>query len=431
MAIPSVIKDLANKVRTAVYGKDVRESIAKSMETTSDVADQAKTAAEYQIGRVDNLIRNNPQPSEVVDLRYDTEGVEHPTASARAASDYNKVTAQLAETSSQLNVLNQTVLPHKLTYKTVSITTGMYGTQKPGMTSWQHIAKQGAHATLCVMVNVTSDTDVSPQMIPDDLFNSTLLDAKSNNVPIDMVKLHIGLNWSDGYDRGNYHITGDDVATFFTNWQSICLHYADLCIKNDIPLLCVGCEQYNQTHNSLISYWQALVDAVRSAYPSLKLLYAPKWWEAVDAEKQQIHSLMDYIGANCYLCYQQEPLSEKTPIIDEITKAFYYQYNGVNYAEALQNLSIQLNKKVFITEIGCMPIDTGLQSVTPPNYSTATQNYDAVTWLMKAAFSTLFRLQCIDGFAWWHVDSPFKYFNDSETTTAEQFMIDYVKGGLI
>lgn len=102
MAIPDIIKNLASKVREATYGKDVRESIAKSMEDTSDVADQAKAAAEYQTGRVDNLIRNNPQPSEVVDLRYDTDGVEHETASARVASDYNKVNAQLADMSTSV-----------------------------------------------------------------------------------------------------------------------------------------------------------------------------------------------------------------------------------------------------------------------------------------------------------------------------------------
>lgn len=41
LPIPQKIKDLANEVRTAKYGKDVRESIAQSMEETGDTADQA------------------------------------------------------------------------------------------------------------------------------------------------------------------------------------------------------------------------------------------------------------------------------------------------------------------------------------------------------------------------------------------------------
>ncbi|WP_372780321.1 hypothetical protein ACBZ92_02170 [Priestia aryabhattai] len=52
---------------------------------------------DYQKQRVDNLIKNTPQPSEVIDIRYDSEGVTHETASARLESDYNKVTTQLAK----------------------------------------------------------------------------------------------------------------------------------------------------------------------------------------------------------------------------------------------------------------------------------------------------------------------------------------------
>ncbi|QCS52389.1 glycosyl hydrolase family 28-related protein [Priestia flexa] len=40
--------------------------------------------------RVDNLIRNTPQPSETVDIRVDNDGVEFPTARDRINNDYNK-----------------------------------------------------------------------------------------------------------------------------------------------------------------------------------------------------------------------------------------------------------------------------------------------------------------------------------------------------
>ncbi|WP_175074664.1 hypothetical protein [Terribacillus sp. AE2B 122] len=112
MAIPDKIKQLANDVRTKIFGVDVRESFAKSMEETADVADQAKTASDYQTGRVDNLIRNNPQPSEVVDMRYDADGEEHATASARLNSDYDKLnggietnTNALQKKSNEINVI--------------------------------------------------------------------------------------------------------------------------------------------------------------------------------------------------------------------------------------------------------------------------------------------------------------------------------------
>lgn len=74
MSIPQRIKDLANKVRNEIYGKDVRESIAQSMEITGETAENAKKRSIEQTDRVDTLIKENPQPSEVVDAR-----LGHPT----------------------------------------------------------------------------------------------------------------------------------------------------------------------------------------------------------------------------------------------------------------------------------------------------------------------------------------------------------------
>jgi len=70
MAIPATIKLLANKVRTAVYGKEVRESIAKSMEETGETALVAKETASAQIERVDRIIATaGNDNTEIVDAR--------------------------------------------------------------------------------------------------------------------------------------------------------------------------------------------------------------------------------------------------------------------------------------------------------------------------------------------------------------------------
>lgn len=49
MAIPEKIKKLAHQVRSAIYGKEVRESIAESMELTAYVADEAKEVTQQLI----------------------------------------------------------------------------------------------------------------------------------------------------------------------------------------------------------------------------------------------------------------------------------------------------------------------------------------------------------------------------------------------
>ncbi|MGQ4666533.1 hypothetical protein ACUIJN_11945 [Metabacillus halosaccharovorans] len=51
--------------------------------------------AKEQKERVDNLIKNTPQPSEVVDMRLDEEGVEHANARDRLISDKAKLQVQI------------------------------------------------------------------------------------------------------------------------------------------------------------------------------------------------------------------------------------------------------------------------------------------------------------------------------------------------
>ncbi|WP_163070826.1 hypothetical protein [Priestia flexa] len=61
-----------------------------------------------QKARVDNLIRNTPQPSETVDIRLDDEGIEHSTARERISSDYKKTLNHINNVSSDVDsIFNQ------------------------------------------------------------------------------------------------------------------------------------------------------------------------------------------------------------------------------------------------------------------------------------------------------------------------------------
>lgn len=94
MAVPGFIKNLANKVRKEIYGKDVRESIAQSMEVSGETADDAQKRSVEQLNRVDRLIRENPQPSEIVDARG-----EYPILRDRL----NSTDSQLAQTDQKID----------------------------------------------------------------------------------------------------------------------------------------------------------------------------------------------------------------------------------------------------------------------------------------------------------------------------------------
>src|SRR5699024_8255457 len=103
--IPESIKKLANKVRNEIYGRDVRESIAQSMEvsgeTSSEANERSKNTAERQTdveNRFDDQIAGNTDIDEVIDARRPEGGESYPTLRKRLDDEHKEVTTQLAQT---------------------------------------------------------------------------------------------------------------------------------------------------------------------------------------------------------------------------------------------------------------------------------------------------------------------------------------------
>src|SRR5690554_4714771 len=72
MAVPQNIEELAHQVRTAIYGRDVRESIASSMEATADVADWSRSVAQAIIdGSFDEAALNTAIENKLTQLEQD------------------------------------------------------------------------------------------------------------------------------------------------------------------------------------------------------------------------------------------------------------------------------------------------------------------------------------------------------------------------
>ena len=102
--IPENIKQLANKVRNEIYGRDVRESIAQSMEVSGETSNEAnersKDTATRQTdveNRFDDQIAGNTDIDEVIDARRPEGGKSYPTLRKRLDDEHKEVTTQLAQ----------------------------------------------------------------------------------------------------------------------------------------------------------------------------------------------------------------------------------------------------------------------------------------------------------------------------------------------
>src|SRR5699024_4181775 len=103
--IPESIKKLAQKVRTEIYGRDVRESIAKSMEVSGESSNEANERSKDTDARqtdlenrFDDQIAGNTDIDEVIDARRPEGGESYPTLRKRLDDEHKEVTTQLPQT---------------------------------------------------------------------------------------------------------------------------------------------------------------------------------------------------------------------------------------------------------------------------------------------------------------------------------------------
>ena len=316
-----------------------------------------------------------------------------------------------------------------LKFKTVSTTVwGKDGKYIPSVGVYNHLAFQGADNTLVVMINIKGNTDANPVILSDRIVNQALENAAAANVKTTMLKLHLGIDYSDSYGRKDYH---PNAKIFFKNWKNICLHYAQMCADNNIPILCIGCEQVQQTIDANYNYWAEIVSVIRSQYPDLLLTYAAHADEYKVDTPLKFWDLFDFIGFNMYFHYTNKLVSEN-PTLDEVKQSYDMPiFNGKSAMDLINIHANTFNKKIFITETGLMPRDNGLIKPYDSDSASNPTTYDGTTLAIRAVFDGLCQNNNVLGISWWHVNPPFDYFNDNEVTSAEQTMHDYLKGGLI
>ena len=315
-----------------------------------------------------------------------------------------------------------------------------------------HLKIQNADAVLCVATNMPSADASVFTRLPEEKILSMITKLKNNDVQVVMLKPHIVVGWDDSFVRSN--VNPLNVDTHMTNWGVELAYYAGLCDQNNIPFLCLTCEQPNQTGPSVQPYWEIIVSNIKALYPRLKLTSAFTYTESknnlsyIEQGQKSLQHLLDSYGQNVYPSYTNVLYEEvgdlATPNIDyrDVGRGFYNSsfggyYNdlneGVKFVDITSKLSKILNIPVFVTEVGCMNSTDALVSVVPPYRPSApsTRTYKTQAILIEAVMVYLAGLPFIEGVSWWNVLGPFDYFEDNVTTEAEAMFIKYFKGDIV
>lgn len=100
------IKEYLYKIRTAIFGREVRDSLADGLEAVNVETKEATALAEETEARQtvlentwNNVVGELTEDAEVVNAREDTEGTVHPTLKVRLDNDRVEVSEKLAETN--------------------------------------------------------------------------------------------------------------------------------------------------------------------------------------------------------------------------------------------------------------------------------------------------------------------------------------------
>lgn len=321
---------------------------------------------------------------------------------------------------------------NKLKYKTISATIYSDSESISG-DQLNHIKATGADLALVTMVTVDNANDSSPTDISITTFNDVIKRAKNIGLNITMLKPHIGIaGQHDSFSRKDY--LPDDPDGFFENWKDLMLHYADLAVTNSIPVLCIGCEMFNQTDVKYLTKWQDIYNTIKAKYPDLLITYAMSQYEFFEFENQgQIASVVDYIGMNIYPSYIASEYKSGLKA-SELKGAWWNDWNGNQFMDTLDEYYDEYHKPIFVTETGLMPYTDGLARLISSYINTSgNENYDAQAIGYKAALEAIAKDSHIIGVSIWHASKPFSFISkDVNTVTpSERVLTQYFKGGKI
>lgn len=279
-----------------------------------------------------------------------------------------------------------------------------------------HLKYMQAQIAVCDMVNIQSATDDNPQLGDKQRLTQFLDEFKSAGLDVVMLKPHLGVNWDDSFNRGNYDPT--DYNAFFGNWEKVLQYYAGICDQYKIPILCIGCEQAKTTQSQYSGSWKLIISNLKAKYPNLLLTYALTSTEASRDNGDWLGGL-DYIGINVYPSYVSK-IDDGSISKSDVVKGFYSDRSGLNYGKLLEKLHHKYHKPIYITEVGVMPQDDGLIVSLSEKAGQKPYDLNVSALAVDAAINGWMQdLPFIIGFNWWHLRGPYNIWDISTTDNSK------------
>ncbi|MEL7350574.1 MAG: hypothetical protein AAF171_17110 [Cyanobacteria bacterium P01_A01_bin.116] len=197
-----------------------------------------------------------------------------------------------------------------------------------------------------------------------------------------LLKPHIWLTRPrDGKWRSDIEMRSEkDWQTWFANYRTFMLHYANFAQTHDIAMLCVGTE-LQLTAIQREQDWRALIADIRQVYDG-KLTYAANWYEGF--ENIPFWDALDFIGIQAYF-----PLSTTNrPTLEDLKEGWR------SHLPSIEQVAEQFQKPVLFTEIGYRSTDNA--AIKPWEWPAAGSEINPTLFASNSALTT--QANCYEAF---------------------------------
>ncbi len=225
-----------------------------------------------------------------------------------------------------------------------------------------------------------------------------------------ILKPHV---WPIGVENGEWR---ESIMPDENNWsgwsnsyEQAMLHYAEICVKEKIAMLCIGAE-LKLLALEKPEYWRSLIKKIRSVY-SGDLTYAANWYQ--EYEEISFWDDLDYIGIQAYF-----PIASK-----DSSGIEYMKSQWTEHCEEIFKISEKYNKPVLITEMGYKSsINAGVEPwLWDEHWRAKGPNIRASEEMQvqcyKAFFETTWKKEWCAGTFIWNWKSPYDKYGGPQSST--------------
>lgn len=261
---------------------------------------------------------------------------------------------------------------------------------------------------ICPKLNMVNKTDnVLTRIASDNDIIGVFAYAKSKGLKT-MLKCHYY-----GAVSSQYDITPTDTPTWIQSWANNVMYYVNL-VSNNLDGVCLANEAVNQT-NGNASLWQTLNSNIKAVNNNIFTVSASTKSEL---SSSVLFDIVDFIGCNLYISIG----GSSANTVNDLKPNMYRDVNDdIDWITTLLDISKQKNKKIMITEVGCLPYESSLANSAGWQGQGATSQ-GAQDLYYKITLSTFLNASNIIGIFIWNACDGFTFIgNTAENTVRTLF----------